>query len=347
MKGSAMDTHRCGRWASCLTILLSILGFVIPGRAAEPWVVYDGHDGPGKGKHIVLVSGDEEYRSEEALPQLGKILASRHGFKCTVLFAVDPATGMINPKVLNNIPGLEALKTADLMIMLTRFRDLPDEQMRHIVEYVEAGKPIIGIRTATHAFNIPAGKTYAKYSFQSKEWDGGFGRQVLGETWINHHGSHGKESTRGIIAPGAEDHPIVRGCEDIWCPTDVYAVRLPLPGDCKPLVMGQVLTGMKPTDKPVVGPKNEPQMPIAWVKSYQGASGQTGRVFTTTMGSGKDLLSEGLRRLLVNASYWCVGLEDKIPARADVALVGQYEPSPFSFFGKFKASVKPSDLAIP
>ena len=173
----------------------------------------------------MLVSGDEEYRSEEALPQLGKILAKHHGFKCTVLFAVDPATGTINPKVLNNIPGLEALKTADLMIIFTRFRDLPDEQMRHIVDYVEAGKPIIGIRTATHAFDIPAGKTYAKYSLdQSKEWDGGFGRQVLGETWINHHGDHGKESTRGIIAKGAEEHPIVRGCDDIWVPDRrVYA----------------------------------------------------------------------------------------------------------------------------
>ena len=122
---------------------------------ADPWVVYDGFDGPGKGKHIVLVSGDEEYRSEEALPQLGKILARRHGFKCTVLFAVDPATGTIDPNNRHNIPGLEALRTADLMILFMRFRDLPDEQMRHIVEYVDAGKPILGIRTATHAFNIP------------------------------------------------------------------------------------------------------------------------------------------------------------------------------------------------
>ena len=300
-------------------------------------MVYDGYDGPGKGKHIVLISGDEEYRSEEALPQLGKILAKRHGFKCTVLFAVDPATGTIDPKNLSNIPGLEALKTADLMIIFTRFRDLPDEQMRHIVEYVEAGKPIIGMRTATHAFNIPAGKTYAKYGWQSKEWDGGFGRQMLGETWINHHGNHGHESTRGVIAKGAEDDPIVRGCEDIWVPTDVYAVRLPLPGDSKPLVLGQVLSGMNPTDKPVAGPKNNPMMPIAWSKTYKGTQGQTGRVFTTTMGASQDLLSEGLRRLLVNAAYWCVGLEAKIPDRADVDFVGEYKPSPFSFFGKAKA----------
>ena len=74
--------------------------------AAEHWVVYDGVDGPGKGKHVVLVSGDEEYRSEEALPQLGKTLAKHHGFKCTVLFAIDPASGTINPDNTRNIPGL-------------------------------------------------------------------------------------------------------------------------------------------------------------------------------------------------------------------------------------------------
>ena len=137
-------------------------------RPANPWVVYDGYDGPGKGKQIVLVSGDEEYRSEEALPQLGKILAKHHGFKCTVLFAIDPGVDAINPNDRANIPGLEALRTADLMIIFTRFRDLPDEQMKYIVEYVEAGKPIMGMRTATHAFAIAAGKTYAKYGFQSR-----------------------------------------------------------------------------------------------------------------------------------------------------------------------------------
>src|SRR5262245_20838691 len=155
--------------------------------AADPWVVYEGSAGPGKGKHIVLVSGDEEYRSEEALPQLAKILAKHHGFKCTVLFAVDPKDGTINPNVITNIPGLEALKTADLLVLFIRWRDLPDEQMKHLVDYIESGKPIVGLRTATHAFNQKS-KTYAKYHWKSKEkgYEDGFGRQVLGETWIRH-----------------------------------------------------------------------------------------------------------------------------------------------------------------
>ena len=219
--------------------------------AAEPWVVYEGGSGPGKGKQVVLVSGDEEYRSEEELTQLGKILAQRHGFRATVLFALDPASGVIDPVNRGNIPGLEALQSADLMIIATRFRDLPDEQMKYIDAYVKSGRPILALRTATHAFRIPVGKTYSRYSFDSKEWDGGFGRQILGETWVNHHGHHGVESTRGVIAPGMENNPIVRGCEDIWVPTDVYTVRLPMAEGCQPLVLGEVLEGMKPTDKPV------------------------------------------------------------------------------------------------
>src|SRR4051794_5184893 len=176
--GKADLQFRC---KAALALCVMLAGSV---QAQESWVVYEGGEGPGKGKHVVLVSGDEEYRSEEALPQLGKILAKHHGFKCTVLFAVDK-DGTINPNV-SNIPGLEALKTADLMVIFTRFRHLPDEQMKHIVDYVESGKPVVGMRTATHAFNIDRKNKYAKWSFNAgKEWPGGFGKQVLGETWIN------------------------------------------------------------------------------------------------------------------------------------------------------------------
>jgi type 1 glutamine amidotransferase len=307
-------------------------------------VVYDGFDGAGKGKHVVLVSGDEEYRSEEALPQLGKILAKHHGFKCTVVFAIDPQSGTINPDNTANIPGLEALKTADLMIIATRFRDLPDEQMKHVAEYLDAGKPVIGMRAAVVAFRQKS-PTYEKFSCRSKTWQGGFGRQILGQTWMSHHGRHGRESTRGLIAPAAKNDPIVRGCDDIWGPTDVYTVRKDLADDSKVLMFGQVLSGMKPTDKPVEGKKNDPMMPMAWTRTYKGTDGTVGRVFTTTMGAATDLESEGLRRLLVNATYWCVGLEDKIPEKANVEIIGEYKPLPFGF-RKFKKGVKPSDHAM-
>jgi type 1 glutamine amidotransferase len=326
------------------SLALALLFACLVPLQADDRVVYEGGEGPGKGKHIVLISGDEEYRSEEALPQLGKILSQRHGFKCTVLFPIDK-DGTINPNI-SNIPGLETLDSADLMIIATRFRNLPDEQMQHIVNYLNAGKPVIGMRTATHAFNIPKDRKFAKYSFNygDESYKLGFGKQVLGETWVNHHGAHGKESTRGLIAKGQENHPILRGIKDgdIWGPTDVYTVNLPLPGDSQPLVMGQVLKGMKFDDEPVEGKKNEPMMPVAWTKTYKSESGKTGRVFTTTMGSANDLLAEGTRRMLVNAVYWCVGLEDKIPEKSNVELVGKYEPSNFSFNGG-KKGVRPEE----
>jgi type 1 glutamine amidotransferase len=332
--------------------ILALIGLIVCGAVArtlaqEQWVVYQGGEGPGKGKHVVLVSGDEEYRSEEGLPQLGKILAKHHGFKCTVLFAINPSDGSIDPNTATNIPGLDALASADLMIILTRFRNLPDDQMQHIVNYVESGKPIIGLRTATHAFNLAENSKFKKYGWTSKEWDGGFGRQVLGETWINHHGNHGSQSTRGLIAKGMEGNPIVRGIKDgdIWGPTDVYGVRLPLPGDSQPLVMGQVLSNMKSDDPPVEGKQNDPMMPIAWTKSYTGAQGKPARIFTTTMGASTDLASEGLRRLIVNAAYWCLGMEGQIAEKSKVDIVGEYNHSPFGNNG-FKKGVKPADLSM-
>ncbi|NQW46662.1 MAG: ThuA domain-containing protein [Planctomycetes bacterium] len=335
----------------CTVALLALVACAAA-HAADPWLVMEGEAGPGKGKRIVLVSGDEEYRSEEALTQLAKILATRHGFSCTVLYAIDPATGEINPNKGDNIPGLEALRKADLLVIATRFRNLPDEQMKEIDDYLKAGKPVIGLRTATHAFNIPKERAYAHYgngyNGEKNDWADGFGRLVLGEKWISHHGHHGKESTRGLIVPDAKDHPILRGIKDgdIWGPTDVYGVRLPLPGDSQPLVLGQVLAGMTADAKPVEGEgakKNEPMMPVAWVKTYSIDGGPKGRVFTTTMGSSTDMLAEGTRRMLVNACYWATGLDDKIQTVPNVDLVGSFEALPFGYNGA-KKGVKPADL---
>jgi len=318
----------------------------VPGD--EPWLNIEPGNGPGAGKHIVLISGDEEYRSEETLPQLAKILAKHHGFRCTVLFAIDPKTGTINPTVRDNIPGTEQLKDADLLVIFTRYRDLPDEQMKPIVDYINSGKPVIGLRTATHAFNFDPKKprSYKEYSAHSKEWDGGFGRQILGETWINHHGQHGKQGTRGIIVEGQKDHPILRGigAGDIFGTTDVYEVRLPLPGDSTPLVLGEATASLKPDSARVEGKVNNPMMPVAWTKTYTSKSGTKGRVFTSTLGASQDMQAEGTRRLFVNACYWAMGLEDKIPAKSDVDIVGTFTPTPFKFDGHVKGK-KPSDLA--
>ncbi|HYE19820.1 MAG TPA: hypothetical protein VEA69_15325 [Tepidisphaeraceae bacterium] len=358
--------------------LIALFALTVPAFAADPFVVYEGKEGPGKGKHVVLISGDEEYRSEEALPQLGKILAERHGFKCTVLFAVDDK-GEINPNHGTNIPGLEALGSADLMVIFTRFRALPDDQMKHVDAFLKAGKPVIGLRTATHAFaklKAPYDKYNNGYNGPEQAWKGGFGSLVLGEKWVAHHGGHMTESTRALIAPGAKGHPILSGIDDgaIWGGTDVYTVNLPLPGDSKALLLGQVVKragerkspdvdpnfGMAETDKEPVGPevkrttdkktgkvtettvnKNDPMMPVAWVKSYQLPDGKAGKAFTTTMGSSTDLANEPFRRLLVNATYSLLDL--KVPEKADVTVVGEYKPSAYRG-GGYKKGVKPADL---
>ncbi len=333
-----------------VTLLLTMLAIAVTATAAG--VVYEGKDGPGKGKHVVLLSGDEEYRSEEAMTILGRILAMHHGFKCTVLYSIDPKTGEIDPTVKNNIPGIEALDTADMCVMSLRFRELPDEQMKHFVDYLNAGKPILALRTSTHAFaySKDSKSAYAKFDWKNKEWPGGFGRQVLGETWVAHHGWHAHEATLGVVEPSAKDHPILRGVTQVFGPTDVYTANPP--EDCTIIMRGQVLTGMKPTDPPVVGKqkptdkfeKNNPMQPVVWLRNYTGEAGKTSKIVTTTMGCAADLQSEGFRRLLVNACYWALGLEDKISANSSVELIGRYQP-PFGF-GKFVKGMKPTDLQL-
>ncbi len=315
------------------------------GREGEQWISYKSNEGAGNGKNIVLVSGDEEYRSEEALPLLAQILAKHHGFETTVLFAINPETGNVDPEYQTNIPGLKQLQSADLMVLFTRFRELPEEQMKYIHEYIQSGKPIVAMRTATHAFNYKRNpdSPYAKYDYASEQegWEGGFGRQILGETWIDHHGSHGEEGTRGLI-DGIEKrkgHPILRGVSDIWGPTDVYGVR-ELEGDPNVLVWGQPTRGM--TEESALNWEKS-VMPVAWTKKYTSETGHTGRVFTTTMGASVDLKSEDLRRLLVNACYWALQMEDDIPEESDVSIPGDYAPTMFGF-GDHQKGMVPSDF---
>ena len=315
---------------------------MLPKSQKQPWAVFKGKTGLGAGKRIVFVTGDDEYKSEESMPMMAHSLAERHGFDCTVLFAINKETCVIDTNQKDNIPGLESLNSADLMVMFTRFRALPDAQMKFIDDYLKSGKPVIGLRTATHAFSFPKDNTtpYASYSFNDAS--GGFGRQVLGQTWVNHWGNHGKQSTRGVFAPSAAAHPILRGIADgeIWGPTNVYEATLPLPEGCKPLLLGHVLQGMKPDDAPVVGEQmngkwkklvkvNDPMMPIAW--TWQRPVGAKGRVFTSTIGGamagGSDFANEGMRRMFVNACYWAVGLDNTIPPKADVTPVAV--PHPF------------------
>jgi len=332
----------------CLQLLLLVM-FISIGLQAQQireWVTYKGTEGIGYGKNIVFVSGDEEYRSEEALPMLAQIMAKRYGFSCTVLFSTDPKTGEIDPMNLANINGLEHLAKADLMVIFTRFRELPDFQMKNIDEYIKSGKPIVGLRTATHAFNYKKNKNspYVKYDFRSKlkGWEDGFGRKILGETWVNHHGNHGHEGTRGLVngIEQGKKNPILNGVMDIWTPTDVYTVRDL--GNAEVLLYGQSTNGMTP-ESPVNLSKSI--MPVAWTRSYTGTNGESGRVFTTTMGASVDLVNEDLRRLIVNGCFWAMGMEKQIPEKANVDFISEFKPTMFGF-GLFKKGLFPSQFEL-
>ena len=110
------------RPASFISAALACVWLLLPGptRAAQDWITLE-PAGKSNGRHIVFLSGDEEYRSEESLPMLAKILSQRHGFKCTVLFALDP-DGTINPDNNQSVPGIEGLDSADGIVMALRFR---------------------------------------------------------------------------------------------------------------------------------------------------------------------------------------------------------------------------------
>ena len=305
--------------------------------SADGTITYEPADGAGKGKHIVLVCGEWEYRCEESLPMLAKILARRHGFKCTVVFQMNPKDGTVDPSVRNNLPGMSALKTADMMIVFAMDLTLPDEQMKPFVEFLETGKPVFGIRCTLLSFKYPKDSPYARFDVGN----GGYARDIFGESWQGHYGDHGKESTRGLRAGLVETHPILRGVHDVWGPTDVYRVTK-LPADATVYIYGQVLTGMNPTDPPNL---KKSIMPMVWTREIKRESGKVSRVVMSTIGAAQDMESEDLRRLYVNSVYWALGLESGIPQKADVNYVGgEWKASPFGG-GKFRGGLKPADFA--
>ncbi|MCX6857757.1 MAG: hypothetical protein NTV80_22970, partial [Verrucomicrobia bacterium] len=134
-------------------LTLALLGSFAIAQAQDYLEIAANPVGVGKGRTIVLVAGDEEYRTEETMPMLAKILAKTHGFNCVVLFSTDEKEGFIDPNNQTNIRGTEMLDNADLMIIGTRFRQLPEAQLAPFMRFLNAGKPVIGFRTATHAFS--------------------------------------------------------------------------------------------------------------------------------------------------------------------------------------------------
>ncbi|MHC4823853.1 MAG: ThuA domain-containing protein, partial [Planctomycetota bacterium] len=233
--------------------------------------------------HVVFITGDEEYRSEESMPMLATILEHQYGFRCTVLYAQDEH-GYIAPNRLDNIPGLEVLADADLLVQFTRFRALPAEQLQHILDYAQSGRPMVGFRTSTHAFLYPEGSPF-------REWNDGFGRDFFGQKWITHHGH---QSTTGVtLREDQAEHPILRGVDTFFASSWLYHVEGggdALPDDATVLATGTAL-GSHYLDKredryPLL-------QPVAWTRLREGKQ----RIFFTTLGHPEDFTWGSMRKL--------------------------------------------------
>ena len=326
------------------TIPLILLGLSSP--LFSELLVYEGSQGFGKGKHIVFIANDHEYRSEETCPALAKILAKRHGFKCTVIFGLDEH-GTIKGGG-KDMPGTEVLDDADLLFFYTRFMDLPDEQVDPLVAYFERGGPVVGVRTSTHCFNGQEGK-WAKlnFNYNGDDYYGGLGEQIFGNTWHkergqSHYGSNHVMGCRITPDPSAKNHPINKGVRSIHAYSGAYKSQPP--PDATPLLQVQVLNTFHASndiniEKPIVN--------AGWTRNqYKAPSGaiKNARVVYASYGASEDLLSEDGRRFLVNACLWAGGWEKSIKPDLNVDVAGGFKPSAYNN-GVGLAGVKPQDLA--
>lgn len=319
-----------------ITFLAAIAAFTAGRTQASDVLVFDAKNSQGHAPHVVLVAGDEEYRTEETMPMLAKLLSQKHGFKCTVVFSFGPDGAVyIDPNNQKGLRGLEALDTADLMIIGTRFRQPDEDQAEHITKFLNAGKPVIGIRTSTHAFN--GNGSFGGISY------GEFGRKVLGEQWVNHHGSHKRQGCRGVIEPPAASHAVLNSVADVFAPSDVYGV-IHLNDSDQVLMRGAVTETLAPDSKIIGGEKNAPMQALAWLHTYKTPDGKgVGHAFCTTAGASVDFVSEDLRRLIVNAAYFL--LNKDVPAKADVSFVDPFYPSFYGFINE-KSYWKDANLTM-
>ena len=304
---------------------------------------------------IVFLTGDDEYRSEESMPMLAKVLERDYGFETVVGFSLNEE-GFIDPMAQHSLTMTEELADADLMVLFLRYRGPRDEVFANIVNYIESGRPIVAFRTATHAFRFAPDRKLNEWGYQSDPTKihslagGERVRELLGQSWITHHGhfDDGKKPlTKVEIRPDQTQHPILRGIGTFEAYSWLYHVQGggdTLAGDPVLLLNG---TSLKSRTEKIGNSDRYPLTnPVAWTKTHQGKNGKEGRVFTTTLGHPYDFKLAPMRRLSIQGILWALGKEDQIPADGVKAnVVGKYEPSN-SGFGKekFKAGVTPEML---
>ncbi|MEO0734027.1 MAG: ThuA domain-containing protein [Bacteroidota bacterium] len=289
---------------------------------------------PVEKPYIVFVTGDEEYRSEESMPMLAKIVERELGARTRVLFAVDSA-GYVNPNVNDNIPGLEALDSADMMVLFLRWRQLPDDQAKHILDFAESGKPMAGFRTTTHTF-LYKGDSLRQHL--NNDWP----TAVFGQQWITHHGhfDDGHDPLTKVEVTTGVEHPILQGVSGFPAYSWLYHVdggEWAINPRTKHLLQGTSLRSQhEAADRLDQFPITNP---VAWTNNYKGAP-----VFFTTLGHPYDWKNPTMRRLALNGLAWAIGKD--IPADGfNPALVGDYDPNNSGFGEKFKPRMRPADFA--
>ncbi|HWN93698.1 MAG TPA: ThuA domain-containing protein [Methylomirabilota bacterium] len=208
---------------------------------------------------IVLVSGEDEYHSTQTLPVFARFLETNYGFK-TIYLERKPKP--------DSIAGLDALDRADLLILFARRMTLPADQLARFQKYFDSGKPTIGIRTASHAF---------------QNWLI-FDKRVLGGNYQNHYGNDALPSMQ--VNPAAQEHPIMRGVPGTFSSAGSLYRNTPLQTNTTLLLTGTIPDHTEP---------------VAWTHDYKGA-----RVFYTSLGHPKDFEDAAFRRLLANAIHWAL-----------------------------------------
>ena len=264
-----------------LTGLLSLVGTQTGAKGAP------GKSFTAKKPYVVFVTGDHEYSGELTLPLIAAELEKNYGIRTKVLKAYPDYNAE------KDIPGLEALREADLAVFFLRWRQLPQDQLNYIDEYLKSGKPVMGFRTTTHAFNYPDGDS-------RKSWNA-FAEQAFGAPpgWggAAKHTHYGHNSTTDVtVIPAAAGNPILTGvAPSFHVASWLYRVQPDYPPkDATPLLMGKAVN----PDKEAI------DNPVAWTWKNQWG----GRAFITTMGHPEDFQVESFQRLVINAIHWELGL---------------------------------------
>jgi type 1 glutamine amidotransferase len=232
---------------------------------------------PKTAPRVVFMIGEDEYKTWETLPEFAKSTLEPLGIKTTVIHA--------DAKEKNSFPGLaKALREADLLFVSVRRRTPPKEELEAVRAHLNAGKPLIGIRTACHAFALRPNEKLPENS-NLAQWTG-FDPEVLGGSYTGHHGDGPKTTIK--LANGATEHPILKAIElsKLIGNGSLYKVA-PLDATAQPLLIGSI--------------PEKPAEPVAWTRLY---GSNKARVFYTSLGHPDDFQNAEFRRLLVNAIFW-------------------------------------------